>query len=390
MPRLLFLFFFLPLVLQAQAQSVPAKATPVVSALAIPSAQTKTTQALATYLNSHLETEEDKVHAIFFWLVSNIAYDVKTFTNAPLYYEREALIRQTMATRKALCQGYAEVFLDLCTKTDIQAHLITGFILPKGTAKPMTHAWCAAQVNGQWYLFDPTWGAGFVENGVFVKKLNPRHFKVSPAEMIKTHMPFDPLWQLLEQPVSYQQFLSSSPTTLKPKTVFAYKDTLKAYASAAEKARLVGAIRRMESQKVIPPVVLEQLNQSKKNLAVFRKNEAVDLFNTAVSAYNKGIDGLNGFIRLKNNQFKTAKREQDIRQQITGHKKYFSEARELLQRLHPLDNTSLLLSVQSLHQKVAEGLQEIEKQEKFLEVYFSTAPARRHTLFYRQAIAERQ
>jgi hypothetical protein len=26
--------------------------------------------------------------------------------------------------------------------------------------------------DGSWYIFDPTWGAGYVNNGKFYKKLN--------------------------------------------------------------------------------------------------------------------------------------------------------------------------------------------------------------------------
>ncbi len=48
------------------------------------------------------------------------------------------------------------------------------------------------KIDGEWKLYDPTWGAGNVKDGKrFIKNYNKEWYDVSPGEMIKTHMPFD-------------------------------------------------------------------------------------------------------------------------------------------------------------------------------------------------------
>jgi len=65
----------------------------------------------------------------------------------------------------------------------------------------------AVKVGNKWRLYDPIWSAGIVNDGSkFVKKYNPMWNNTAPEEMIKTHMPCDPIWQLLKNPVSYDDF----------------------------------------------------------------------------------------------------------------------------------------------------------------------------------------
>jgi transglutaminase/protease-like cytokinesis protein 3 len=70
----------------------------------------------------------------------------------------------------------------------------------------MSHAWCASKIDNQWYIFDPTWGSGFVNNGKFVNAFDDRYFKANPSEIIASHMPFDYMWQFLTYPISNQEF----------------------------------------------------------------------------------------------------------------------------------------------------------------------------------------
>ena len=53
---------------------------------------------------------------------------------------------------------------------------------------------------------DPTWGAGFIKDSEFIKRLSFDYFEMLPGKAIKSHMPFDPLWQLSEYPINNEQF----------------------------------------------------------------------------------------------------------------------------------------------------------------------------------------
>ncbi|ALJ01039.1 transglutaminase domain-containing protein [Rufibacter tibetensis] len=395
MPKLILLFFLIFIItgVVAQERAVTPEAT-VVSSPGIPTAQAKSIDGLSRYINAHYRTPQEKVQALYSWLTSNVVYDVYALTNMPQYYEKQALISQTLTTKKAFCQGYAEVFNEVCAKIGVPSYLVTGFVIPKGSSKPVSHAWCAALLNGKWYLFDPTWGAGFVENGKFVSRINTRYFMAPPAKMIQTHIPFDPLWQFSTQPLTYQEFISSrtglaKPTVAKPKPLFSYRDSLAVYAASSHKAQLVSTIRRISAHKAIPPVVLDHLNHTKKNLAINNQNETVDLYNEAVSSFNVGIDQLNQFIGYRNNRFQPAKSEQELKQMTQHCADKFSETKRLLQQIKPGDNTNLFLSLQNMKAMVEKALLQVESQRMFVDHYFKTPVKQRPALFYKQALAER-
>jgi hypothetical protein len=382
---------------QAIAQEKEPSFTPsTVAVPVIPTSHTKSVDQFSKHINSHYQTPQEKVRTIYYWLAANIVYDVASLANMPLYYERQALITQTLSTRKAVCQGYAEVFQELCAKTGIPSYLVTGFVIPKGTSTPTSHAWVAAQVSGQWYLFDPTWGSGVVENGKFVPRINDRYFMVPPARMLLTHLPFDPLWQFQAQPMSYHAFLTTrnagtslKPSTTKPKKAFAFLDTLAVYAASSEKTKLTATLRRMSSHQFIPPVVLEHLKDIKQNLTVIKQNETIDQYNAAVSAFNTGIDQLNQFTRFKNNQFQPAKTDLALQQMLSGITHKLQEAKKLLQQIKPADNTNLFLSLQNMKAALEKAMVQAQKQEQFLVQYFKTPVSQRKALFYKQALAER-
>jgi transglutaminase/protease-like cytokinesis protein 3 len=89
----------------------------------------------------------------------------------------------------------------------------------------MSHAWCASKIDNQWYIFDPTWGSGFVNNGKFVNAFDDRYFKSS--EIIASHMPFDYMWQFLTYPISNQEFYNGSTGVDKSKKRFDFEADFK-------------------------------------------------------------------------------------------------------------------------------------------------------------------
>jgi transglutaminase/protease-like cytokinesis protein 3 len=60
-------------------------------------------------------------------------------------------------------------FNDLAQKSGIQSYIIEGYTKQYGKVSSLAHAWTAAKINNKWYVFDPTWGAGYVNNGKFFK-----------------------------------------------------------------------------------------------------------------------------------------------------------------------------------------------------------------------------
>ena len=79
------------------------------------------------------------------------------------------------------------------------------------------HAWNAVKINGKWYLLDSTWGSGNVnKNKEYEANFTEYYFLPEPEMLIKTHYPYDKSnmeesekWQLLEHPVSLEEFNKS-------------------------------------------------------------------------------------------------------------------------------------------------------------------------------------
>jgi transglutaminase/protease-like cytokinesis protein 3 len=155
----------------------------------IPSNQTTSTTAIAAYINTNFKTETDKIRAAFYWTASNIRYDVTTRYAVNFSETAQDKITRTLKTRKGVCSHYAAVFKELSDKIGIESYIIQGYNKQNGTIGKLAHAWTAAKIDTKWYLFDPTWGSGYVHNGQFIKKLNNVYFKADPAKIIASHIP---------------------------------------------------------------------------------------------------------------------------------------------------------------------------------------------------------
>jgi hypothetical protein len=68
------------------------------------------------------------------------------------------------------------------------------------------HTWVAVRIKGQWQLVDATWGAGHVQDKRFVKRFNEYYFFPAPDQLLFTHLPNEPKWQLVKTPLSAEEF----------------------------------------------------------------------------------------------------------------------------------------------------------------------------------------
>jgi transglutaminase/protease-like cytokinesis protein 3 len=114
--------------------------------------------------------------------------------------------------RKAVCAGYAKLFVRLCQEAGIESDYLTGHSREYGGkmneqfrqifGKQIRHAWNAVKLGGQWHLLDVTWGAGHIDDErKYVRSFNPHFFLTTPVDFIHTHYPEDPKWQLLPRPI---------------------------------------------------------------------------------------------------------------------------------------------------------------------------------------------
>ena len=170
---------------------------------------------LTSYLTKPATSNRQKVRSFYVWITENIAYDVRMFLHYDPNRYQKVLPNEVLKQRKAVCQGYAELFQVMCHLSDIPSRLIPGYSkgvnVEKNSFTRADHAWNAVKIDSQWYLLDVTWGSGGLNDQLkFVKKFNESYFLTDPQTFVRDHMPIDPVWQLLDCPVSMQSFVAGA------------------------------------------------------------------------------------------------------------------------------------------------------------------------------------
>jgi transglutaminase/protease-like cytokinesis protein 3 len=189
-----------------------------------------TVEELAANITSGFTSETDKAAAIYYWTTHNIAYDTKMLEKMRKEgFKRERLPKAEVAKRKndqiqyafqkhkGVCQNYARLFRSLCIVVGLECDFISGYargnVMKPGTLG-VGHAWNVVKIDGEWTLIDATWGAGNVNSkNKFVFKFKPGYFMPDPGSFSYSHLPKDPQWQLVEEPLTEEQFLVQPATS---------------------------------------------------------------------------------------------------------------------------------------------------------------------------------
>ncbi|WP_072363055.1 transglutaminase domain-containing protein [Chitinophaga sancti] len=379
-------------VLGTQAQ----KASPAVNefatidkkALLIPDSMTKTTDGIARYMTSTFPAEKDRVRGIFIWVATNIAYDLPNMFAINFYESSADKINKPLLTRKGICENYANLFNDICLKAGIKSYVVEGFTKQNGFTDYIPHAWCATRVDSTWYMFDPTWGSGYVNGGKFYKKINNFYFKTIPANLIKSHMPFDFMWQFLEYPVSSQEFYDGKVQVNKSKPYFSYKDSIIAYERLSKTDQLMAAARRIEVNGVKNSMSFDRLQHIKVDLENDRRekenerlNKMVNLYNSAANDYNIGVNDLNAYINYRNQQFTPMKTDPEIQAMLDGVETRFNKAKEKISQIQN-PNPDMTASIGQLQKGVNEVMPRLKQEQEWLTTYFGKSKSKRKGMFY--------
>lgn len=105
--------------------------------------------------------------------------------------------------RKTLCDGYTNLFKALANEANLTAVTVEGYTKgDTGSKFKGRHSWNAVKINGSWYLVDCTLGAGYTN----FRRFNEYYFFTPPSQFVNDHFPDDPKWQLLNNPLSEDEF----------------------------------------------------------------------------------------------------------------------------------------------------------------------------------------
>ncbi len=260
----------------------------------IPESLTYSTDEISGWVNDRFATDKEKVRAYFTWQASNISYDLKDDRTTIAEDELEAFISGTLIWRKGKCQAYAEVMHDLCKKSGIESYVVPGIVIPHPDQPVATHAWIAVFYENEWHLTDPTFGAGYVIDGKFYGEFDDKFFDIDANEIIKTHFPYDPIWQMLEQPFTLRHYFRDTDATFPTEEKFLFADSIEIFLNQDNLNRLFSERRRLMEYGANHPLFvnyLERLNENIKyeqNLIAYNVlNVCIDAYNDAVTTYNK-------------------------------------------------------------------------------------------------------
>ncbi len=274
-------------------------------ALRIPKAQTYSTDSIALYINENFTTEKEKIRAFYTWIINNIEYSKDSISHFNRWgIDPEINMNAILRRRKGVCENYAALFANILLKCGVKAAVVTGYTNLPGNNYWNGHGWVAVQADKDWFLCDPTWDAGYNSY---------RYFLVPPNEFIETHMPFDPLWQLLEHPVAHKDFQRGHYYhSKKDTTVFSYKDSVAAYLQSDTLQQMESASRRIQQAGFDNEDVKTWYNYNQMKVHIVLQEENRELFNESVENLNQAKKLYNEFVQHRNNNFIPTKPDAEI------------------------------------------------------------------------------
>lgn len=262
-------------------------------AVDIPAAHRGSLDDVANYIKSHYEGTEAQLWALYSWEASFIRYNLKKQSVQLSITDADALAMWTIEHREGVCANFASLFYAVARRLEVEAYLVGGYAVTHNNVRDDGHEWCACIVDGEPYMFDPTWGGGYMLNDVqYVHRLSADYFMVKPAKMVLTHMPEDPLFQFLDYPHYYDEI--DNPGADHPVPVyFNWRDSLANYNVQDTLARLGGQVARMKANGFANDWIAGEILRLQHNYEARLLNRQVDIFNDSVERCNNLINYIN-------------------------------------------------------------------------------------------------
>ncbi|MFK7783020.1 transglutaminase domain-containing protein [Psychroserpens sp.] len=186
---------------------------------------------LAYKLTSNLSTDTERFRAIYKWVCNNIANDYSLYLRNKRKRERykndsikleawndrfkKEIFRKLLKQKKTICTGYAYIVQELSKLANLDCKIIHGFgktsTINIETSDIPNHTWNAIKLDGKWYLCDPTWASGIPnqDTNVFSFEYNDGYFLADPNLFAINHYPLNNEWSLLDNRLSFEDFLAA-------------------------------------------------------------------------------------------------------------------------------------------------------------------------------------
>jgi len=336
-----------------------------------------------------IDFEEDSIKAIYDWVADNIRYDIKKVGTGVHYKSKQHFIDEAIRSKTGVCQHYSELFNALVKRIGYEGFVIAGYIVKGGRiGTDIGHAWNVVRRNGEWKLYDVTWGAGVLDNGFFRKKYDDSWFEMHPNEFVKSHVPFDPIWQLRSQPVDNIDFANGKLTSTHMKG-YNYQDSIAVFLAQKETDQIRSAFRRMKSAGVNNPVVESWVAITEHNIGVIdhnlqvaENNKKVDVINETMGIMNEVVSLFNEYMSGKNNRFRNRKWTDDkLKASIVSMRKKTTQAIDKMKSIQETDEPELIKIIKKNLSEILEVRRKVDKETEFMMNYIEASPDQRKRMF---------
>lgn len=270
-----------------------------------------------TKVMDKIDYQSDTLKAVFDWVTDNIKYDVaklKRMKGGENSFDKGKYksidefkadqLEKVIKKKKGVCQDYSNLFDAIVSELGYTSIIIAGITKDnRGRIRSSVgHTWNAVKVNNEWKLFDPTWGAGYVkDNKKFVKKYSPQWYDVNPEDMKERHFPFDPIWQLSENPMTFQEFKNGKQSG-EPETAYDYKGMIEAHFNKGGKEQLEDELSRSELNGGNTKPILKRRRSLKKKIEYYDVSSNNDLINSTVDKCRESSELFGEYIREAKNK----------------------------------------------------------------------------------------
>lgn len=373
MRRLLFLLLCICFVRSSKAQMFDDWHTESLM-MRMPAHLTYSTTGIADYVKQNFTDDRKKLRAIYTWVARNIKYDTDSANNINLGPDPGAKISAALRRRRGVCENYAAIFNEICIKSGLISFVVDGYTRQNGLVDKTGHSWCAVFIDNTWLPCDPTWDSG---TG------NTNFFLVPPTHMIASHMPFDPMWQLLHYPVSHRQFSNGNTYIDKSRPFFNYADSIAAYMKMDSLQRFRSTAYRIQQSGLYNDLVKNRHEFTKMNIEIIREDKDVELYNSSVAYLNAASTIYNNFVQYRNKQFIPSIADNALQTSLDGIDTKLSAAHI---NLDEIDKTEAIFkfSTEEIRNRLNALAVRVKEQKYFLKLYLNTAISNRQTLFYKQ------
>lgn len=166
---------------------------------------------IAADLAKTARNDREKAAAIYYWLTRYLAYDRDVNRDG---YRADQSPQAVIERGKAVCEGYVRLFKTLGDEMGLRVEIVVGLAkrYPDTTSTDSRlyeqHAWNAVFFEGNWNLFDATWGASDAPiQQLTITERQEYYFRTPPERLAYSHRPHEPSWQLGAPRLSQQAFL---------------------------------------------------------------------------------------------------------------------------------------------------------------------------------------